>query len=253
MNRIISSFLALLCAAAPAAAQTTLTAPTVACPPPTATAPVWGKLVIAGNVVTCYYATGTATPTTWTKIGTPQTIGFVNNPLLVGMYITSRDGTGVTPTLATGTIDNFTITPAPKYRLVDCDIGAPKLMGCANLIGSVWNLSGSGAGIAGTSDQFNFQPWLVWGDCTVVCRLTSLTTSNVYGKIGIMVRDGYNTGSDYALFCATKGAGLDFQYRLQFVNNPDETPFVAPPAPGTVSSIVTGYGLSGTVSYILRP
>jgi len=32
---------------------------------PTAAAPIWGKLVVAGNVVTCYYANGTATPTSW--------------------------------------------------------------------------------------------------------------------------------------------------------------------------------------------
>jgi hypothetical protein len=253
MNRIVLGSLALLCAALPLCAQTTTqAAPLIPSSAPTAAAPIWGKLVLSGNVVTCYYARGTATPTTWTQVGTPQTIGFVNNPLLVGMYITSRDGGG-TPTMATGTIDNFSITPAPKYRLVDTDIGAPTLMGSANLIGGVWNLSGSGVGITGTSDQCNFQPWLVWGDCTVICRTTSLITSNPLGKIGIMIRDSYNSGSDYALFCAEETSGLGIQYRPQFSNNPDETQLVAPPAPGVVSSVYTGYGLTGTTSYVVRP
>ncbi len=217
--------------------------------PPTAAAPVWGKLVISGNVVTCYYAKGTATPTAWTQIGTPQTIGFINNPILIGIYITSHDKTAI----ASGTIDNFSITPAPTYRLADVDIGAPSYMGSANLINNVWHLAGSGADIWNTSDQFNFQPWLVWGDCTVVCRITSLSAGDVWQKLGIMVRDGFNSGSDYAMFCATNGSGLAYQYRTAFNNNPDQTQLVAPPAPGIVSSIVIGYGLSGNSFYVVRP
>ena len=252
MTRFFFSLIILFGAVAPLCAQTTAaSAPFIPCPVPTAAAPIWGKLVISGNVVTAYYAQSTTLPTSWNLAGS-KTIGFINNPLLVGLFINSRDGTG-TPTLATGTIDNFSITPAPTYRLVDTDIGAPKLMGSANLINNVWNLSGSGTGITTTFDQFNFQPWLVWGDCTVICRMTSLTTSNAYGKLGIMVRDGFNSGSDFALLCATESQGVDFQYRAQFMNNNDQTQFVAPPAPGIVSSIITGYGLTGTTSYVVRP
>ena len=68
-----------------------------------------------------------------------------------------------------------------------------------------------------------------------------------------MVRDGFNSGSDYASFVASNGGGIVYQYRLKFVNNPDETQFVAPPSPGVVSSIVTGYGLTGSTSYTIRP
>jgi hypothetical protein len=223
----------------------------VACPAPTAAAPVWGKLVVAGNVVTCYYATGAATPTTWKQIGVPQNIGFINDALLVGIYITSHNAA----TISTGTIDHFSITPAPAYRLADSDVGSPTFMGSANLsTAGVWTISGSGADIWGSSDQFNFQPWLVSGDCTVVCRVTSLsTTGDPSQKIGIMVRDGYNSGSDYALFCATHGSGVDFQYRLQFNNNPDKTMLVAPSAPNAPTSTAIGYGLTGATSYVLRP
>ncbi len=138
---VIACFLALgslisLQAASPVAYNAGL----VANAAPTPTAPVWGKLVLSGNTVTCYYALGTATPKTWTQIGVAQTINFLNNPILIGLYITSHDTTVVT----TGTIDNFAITPAPKYRLVDYDIGAPPLMGSANLINGVWNLSAVG-------------------------------------------------------------------------------------------------------------
>jgi hypothetical protein len=238
---------------APAIAQSnSVNAGPFACPVPTATAPVWGKLVINGNVVTCYYATGTATPTIWKQLGLPQTMGFLNNPLLVGIYVTSHNAGAI----SSGTIDNFSITPAPTYRLQDQDIGAPAFMGCANLTSGVWSISGSGADIWGTADQFNFQPWLVWGNCTVICRVTSIsTTGNVWQKIGIMVRDGYNSGSDYALFCATAAVGVDFQYRLNFNNNADTVKYVAPPAPGVVSGIAIGTGLTGSFQgpYPIRP
>lgn len=219
------------------------------CPAPTPAAPIWGKLVMTGNVVTCYYAKGAATPTTWTQLGSPKTIGFINDPVLVGIFITSHDGNA----MSSGTIDNLSITPTPTYRLADTDIGAPQYMGSANLIAGVWNLTGSGIDIWNSSDHFNFQPWLVNGDCTIICRITSLSAGNVWQKIGIMIRDGYNSGSDYAMFCATAASGVDFQWRLGFNNNPDQTVFVAPPAPGVLAGSAIGYSPTGATAYVLRP
>jgi hypothetical protein len=250
MKRILVTILLALAALAPAqAASQGQDAGPISCPAPTPSAPIWAKLVVSGTTVTCFYAKGTAAPTTWTQIGTAQTIGFTNNPILVGMYICSHNAA----TLTSGTIDNFSITPAPTYRLADSDIGAPANMGCANLINNVWNISGCGADIWRASDQFNFQPWLVWGDCTVTCRITSLAAGDGWQKIGIMVRDGYNSGSDYAMFCATGGAGVDFQWRQNFNDNPDATQMVAPPAPGVTSSVAVGYSATGPTAYVIRP
>jgi hypothetical protein len=218
-------------------------------PPPSPTAPIWAKLVLAGNTVTCYYATSVNPPTTWTQLGTPQTIAFINSPILVGMYICSHNASSIT----TGTIDNFSISPTPAYRLADADIGSPAYMGSANLINGVWNLSGCGLDIWQGTDQFNFQPWLVWGDCTVTCRITSVAKGDQWEKIGIMIRDGYNSGSDYAMFCASGGAGVDFQWRPKFNDNPDVTQLVAPPAPGVVSSVGVGYSPTGPTAYVVRP
>ncbi len=225
------------------------------CPPPTASAPIWGKLVVSGDVVTCYYATGATTPTIWTQIGPPQTIGFLNDPLLIGIYITSHNSTSPNAGVSTGTIDNFSISPAPTYRIRDQDVGAPELMGSANLTAGVWTISGSGTDIWGASDQFNFQPWLVTGDCTVICRITSISSGDPWQKIGIMVRDGFNSGSDYALFCASLGHGVDFQYRLSFNDNSDAISYVAPSVPGAVSGTAIGTGLVGNFQgpYLLRP
>jgi hypothetical protein len=251
MRKILATFLfaLTLTVAAHAATQSQDAGPFAAPLVPTAATPIWGKLVLSGNTVTCYYGTGVAQPTTWTQAGKPTTISFINNPILVGMFICSHDSTSI----ASGTIDNFSITPTPTYRLADTDIGAPSLMGSANLINGVWNLAGSGADIWTSTDQFNFQPWLVWGDCTVICRITSLNAAAPWSKIGIMIRDGYNSGSDYAMFCATGAAGVDFQWRNAFNNNPDSTQLVAPPAPGVTSSVAVGYSLAGPTAYVVRP
>src|SRR5450631_1456249 len=96
-----------------------------ACAATTTTVPVWGKLVVNGNTVSCYYATGTATPTTWLPIGQPQTINFLNNPVLAGVYITAHNGGA----LSVGTVDNVTISPTPAYMLKNQDVGSPVLMG----------------------------------------------------------------------------------------------------------------------------
>lgn len=219
-------------------------------PAPRAGAPLWGKLILAGNVVTCYYAKGTATPTKWTQLGQPQTLNLVNNALLAGMYVTAHNANNIN----TGTIDNFSITPASSFRLADVDIGSPALMGSANVIDNVWTLSGSGADIWGTGDQFNFQPWLITGDCTIICRVTSIgARGDPWEKIGIMIRDGYNSGSDYAMFCATLSEGVDFQYRLGFNNNADQMTFITPPSGNVTSSVNVGYGPTSASAYQLRP
>jgi hypothetical protein len=182
-------------------------------------------------------------------LGKAQTINFLNNPILAGIYISSADTTNVT----LGVVDNVSITPKATYRLADYDIGAPALMGSANTFSGIWHIAGSGLGIGGTSDQCNFQSSLVWGDFTMICRITSISAISGSAKVGIMVRDGFNSGSDFAAFWAKAGGGIDYEYRLSFNNNPDMTQFVAPPLPGVKSSVAVGYGLTGGTTYTLRP
>ena len=115
MKRLLTTFLlSYVLAASLRAAETESTnTPNIVVPAPSATSPVWGKLVISGNTVSCYYATGATTPKAWISLGPAQTIDFINNPILVGIYICSHNAAA----LSTGTIDNLTITPTPKYRL----------------------------------------------------------------------------------------------------------------------------------------
>jgi glucose/arabinose dehydrogenase len=75
-------------------------------PSPLPDNPGWVRVVRAGNVFTAYYS---ANGTTFTQLGTPQTIA-MGNPIYVGMAVTSH----VNGTLATAKFDNVTIkTPTP--------------------------------------------------------------------------------------------------------------------------------------------
>ncbi len=86
-----------------------------------------------------------------------------------------------------------------------------------------------------------------------MARITGLSAGQAWQKIGITIRDGYNSGSDYASFVATNGNGICFQYRSNFTNNNDITQLVAAPSPGIMSSVSIGYSTSGATSYVLRP
>jgi len=128
---------------------------------PTAAAPVWGKLVMAGNVVTVI-THGAATPTAWIQLGKPQTLGFVNNPVLVGIYIASHNAAAI----STGTIDKLFHHAHPSLSACRWRHRLARAHGIGQPHQQCRNLSGSGADIWGTSDQFNFPALAGLGDCT---------------------------------------------------------------------------------------
>lgn len=67
-----------------------------------ATPPNWLKLVRSGNVFTMY---GSANGTTWTQLGTSQTVAMAPN-VYVGLGVSNRN----TSSLATATFDNVSLT-----------------------------------------------------------------------------------------------------------------------------------------------
>src|SRR5438094_261430 len=68
------------------------------------------------------------------------------------------------------------------------DIGSVKVPGSSRLVGSTYEVSGSGGDLFGTEDAFHFvrRPWN--GDGAFVARLLNLSRTNGSGKVGIMVR-----------------------------------------------------------------
>jgi regulation of enolase protein 1 (concanavalin A-like superfamily) len=76
-----------------------------------------------------------------------------------------------------------------------------------------WTVTGSGANIWGTQDQFRFAYRSVTGDMDIVARVASLTASNEWAKAGIMIRDSLNPNARNAFMLLSPGIGAAFQQR----------------------------------------
>ena len=64
-------------------------------------------LVNNSGSYSAYYATGTATPTTWTQVGSTETISFSNGTYLAGIAVTAHNNSAPD---STGTFDNVSVT-----------------------------------------------------------------------------------------------------------------------------------------------
>jgi hypothetical protein len=82
--------------------------------------------------------------------------------------------------------------------------------------GGKMNLTGDGADIWGTTDEFVYAYKTLTGDGTIQARVTSNGTgSNTWAKGGVMIRDSLNGNSASAQMCLTgsAGNGATFQNR----------------------------------------
>ncbi|GEM_PF-1396404 len=93
----------------------------------------------------------------------------------------------------------------------DQDIGAVGLAGSASFSGGTFTVSGSGADIFNTGDQFNFAYESVSGDQTVTARVASENGAQPYAKAGVMIRESLATNAVEAsvLLTPTNGVALE--------------------------------------------
>ncbi len=84
------------------------------------------------------------------------------------------------------------------------DVGSPGLPGSAavNTNSGAWVVSGSGADIWNTSDQFHFAGADLTGDGMLVARVLQLENTGPYPKVGVMLRDALNPNASYAFVFA---------------------------------------------------
>jgi regulation of enolase protein 1 (concanavalin A-like superfamily) len=139
-------------------------------------------------------------------------VTFTTPPLLAGsnyaITISNVTDTVGTP-IAPGTQATFIATP---YTLVD--IGSPAITGAFGSSNGQVSLSGGGAGIGGTADQFSFGYQTYTGNFDVQIRLGSLGLSDLWASAGLMARDGLASNSIFAAAMSTPGpSGSFFQYR----------------------------------------
>jgi hypothetical protein len=133
--------------------------------------------------------------------GGSSTLTFtVGSGVAPGIYPISVTGTAPSATHSTAvslTVSSPGSLPAPWF---DTDIGAPTPAGSGGYAGGVFTVSGSGADIFGTSDQFNYLYQATTGNGTLIARVSGETNAgSTNDKAGIMWKASTTAGSPYIL------------------------------------------------------
>jgi hypothetical protein len=87
------------------------------------TAPAWVKLTRSGNTFTAFYSTSTTPPTSWTQIGTAQTIS-ISTTALAGLAVTSH----ASGTLCTATFSNVQLGTSTLVVQAAASNGTPVIL-----------------------------------------------------------------------------------------------------------------------------
>lgn len=181
--------------------------------------PYWVKVERTGSV---FRAFGSPDGSTWTQVGTDQTLSF-GQTLLAGLAVSARsDGT-----LSTATFDNVMISSAPALSLLGRTVGYVNAQGTNSLDAGLYTVGGSGAAIGGVEDECHFVAMPVTGDFAITARVVSQSGGAVNAQAGVMLRDvaSYRSRSVYCGMVANAamefitrnstvttayGAGVDF-------------------------------------------
>jgi uncharacterized membrane protein len=107
---------------------------------------------------------------------------------------------------------NLTLNVSAPVDGANVDIGTPSLAGSGSLNQAVWTITGSGADIWGTGDQFHFDYWTLPGDGTITACVVSVTNTSFYAKAGVMMRQSLDANSAYAFAAALPSLSV-YQYR----------------------------------------
>jgi hypothetical protein len=104
--------------------------------------------------------------------------------------------------------------PAP---FASQDIGGVKLPGSASYDASTgkFTIKASGSDIWDKNDEFHYVYQQVSGDVQIIAKAESLTETNEWAKLGIMIRESLTPNSRHALTGITPLNGLAFQFREQ--------------------------------------
>lgn len=131
----------------------------------------------------------------------------------------------------------------------DTDIGSPGLAGSASYNNGVFTISGSGADIWGTNDQFNYAHYSAGTNFSVVTRVASLNAGNAWAKSGTMIRASTAANSAYFGIYVTPGNGVSVQCRTATgASAVDLGRFTGVTAPYWVKAVRTGSSFKGYYS-----
>jgi hypothetical protein len=78
-----------------------------------------------------------------------------------------------------------------------------------------FTMTGSGADIWGTADQFHFAYKILTGPGTITARVNSVQNTDGWAKAGVMIRETLEPGSKHAFACVTPSNGVASQGRTE--------------------------------------
>ena len=77
-----------------------------------------------------------------------------------------------------------------------------------------FTMTGSGADITGSSDEFHFAYNTLTGPGTIIARVDSVENTHDWAKAGVMIRETLDSDSAHAMVFVTPGQGVVFEYRI---------------------------------------
>jgi len=173
---------------------------------------VWLRLVRTGDVITTYYSHPTATEDLWMPVGS-QTFASLPSTMLVGFAVSSHER----GRLAQAEFQNVELSlGSPEWQAEDIgDVGAAGHSSVDEESGPEFTVTGSGADVWGTADEFHFLSREVVGNFDFSARMAFVDDVDKWTKAGLMMRDGLSADARHAFVIQTPRTerGVVFQRR----------------------------------------
>ena len=173
------------------------------------TAPMWVRVTRSGSTFSAYTSSDGSS---WTLVGS-DTIP-MGTTIDVGLALSSRDDSA----LATATLDNVSVSSAASASLPsgwsNGDVGTVSAAGRSSYASGTFTVTGSGADIWGSADEFQYAYTTLSGDGSIVARVASVQHVADWTKAAVMIRASLSASSRQAMMAVSAAKGFAFQRRV---------------------------------------
>lgn len=145
-----------------------------------------------------------------------------------------------------------TTSPPPTSTLPagwsNVDVGGVSAAGSASYSSGVYTVRGSGSDVWGTADELHYAYRTIFGDGSITARVDSVTNTNAWTKVGVMLRETIAANAKHAFMIVSPGKGLAFQRRTATGGTSTHTAGPMATAPYWVRLTRTGSTITAAVS-----
>ncbi|HWY32407.1 MAG TPA: hypothetical protein VNX46_16715, partial [Candidatus Acidoferrum sp.] len=128
------------------------------------------------------------------------------------------------------------------------DIGSPARVGQANYVSGLWSVTGGGADIWNTADQFQMTHTNLYGNGIVTAQVVSQSSANSFAQVGVMIRSSNSSSAAEASVSITPASGVTFRYRLSAAASTAQTLISGVTAPAWVRLVRAGNSFAASYS-----